>query len=206
MRLEAFERGGILPQLTDLGRFLQQGPPTSRLMRCTKRRRADRRRALPAYAHSAQNPALPTPMKKYDYRSSNAFVEVIEIPPYQSGPLDGLSFAVKDNIDLAQQRTSYGRNRGATHIRLRHITRCASSNYSRQGRAVSARPSPTSLPTASTARVTSTVRRSIRLRRIAFPADHPAVQLRPSHVAWSTSPWVPIAAGRSVFGPVLNFV
>ena len=47
-------------------------------------------------------------MKKYDYRSSNAFVEVIEIPPYQSGPLDGLSFAVKDNIDLAQQRTSYG--------------------------------------------------------------------------------------------------
>lgn len=47
-------------------------------------------------------------MKTYDFRSSNAFVELVEIPPYQGGSLDGLSFAVKDNIDLASRHTSYG--------------------------------------------------------------------------------------------------
>jgi len=47
-------------------------------------------------------------MKKYDFQSSCAFVERLEIQPYTSGPLDGLSFAVKDNIDLRNQLTSYG--------------------------------------------------------------------------------------------------
>ncbi|MBK1714354.1 amidase family protein [Rubrivivax gelatinosus] len=47
-------------------------------------------------------------MKTYDFQSSNAFVELFEIPPYQSGSLDGLSFAVKDNIDIRDRLTSYG--------------------------------------------------------------------------------------------------
>lgn len=47
-------------------------------------------------------------MKTYDFQSSNAFVELFEIPPYQSGALDGLSFAVKDNIDIRDRWTSYG--------------------------------------------------------------------------------------------------
>lgn len=47
-------------------------------------------------------------MKKYDFDSSHAFVERFEISPYAPGALDGLSFAVKDNIDLRDRRTSYG--------------------------------------------------------------------------------------------------
>lgn len=47
-------------------------------------------------------------MKTYDFQSSNAFVELFEIPPYRSGALDGLSFAVKDNIDIRDRLTSYG--------------------------------------------------------------------------------------------------
>lgn len=47
-------------------------------------------------------------MKTYDFQSSNAFVELFEIPPYRSGALDGLSFAVKDNIDIRDRSTSYG--------------------------------------------------------------------------------------------------
>ena len=47
-------------------------------------------------------------MKTYDFASSNAFVERCDIAPYASGVLDGLAFAVKDNIDLRDRRTSYG--------------------------------------------------------------------------------------------------
>lgn len=47
-------------------------------------------------------------MKTYDFDSSNAFVERCEIAPYASGELSGLSFAVKDNIDLRDRLTSYG--------------------------------------------------------------------------------------------------
>ncbi|BAL94046.1 amidase family protein [Rubrivivax gelatinosus] len=47
-------------------------------------------------------------MKTYDFQSSNAFVELFEIPPYRSGALEGLSFAVKDNIDIRDRSTSYG--------------------------------------------------------------------------------------------------
>jgi amidase len=47
-------------------------------------------------------------MKMYDFVSSNAFVERCEIAPYGPGALDGLCFAVKDNIDLCDRRTSYG--------------------------------------------------------------------------------------------------
>ncbi|MGL4602982.1 MAG: amidase family protein [Iodobacter sp.] len=47
-------------------------------------------------------------MKKYTFESSNAFVEVFDIQPSQSGPLSGLNFAVKDNIDIAGFKTSYG--------------------------------------------------------------------------------------------------
>ncbi len=47
-------------------------------------------------------------MKTYDFQSSNAFVELFEIAPYASGALDGLCFAVKDNIDIRDRFTSYG--------------------------------------------------------------------------------------------------
>ena len=48
------------------------------------------------------------PEKQYSLEDSGAFVEAFVLEPYRSGPLDGLSFAVKDNIDLAGKRTSYG--------------------------------------------------------------------------------------------------
>lgn len=40
--------------------------------------------------------------------SSGSLVERLDIPPLRSGALDGLRFTVKDNIDLAGHRTSYG--------------------------------------------------------------------------------------------------
>lgn len=43
-----------------------------------------------------------------DTQSSKAFVEEFTVKPYKSGCLDGLSFAVKDNINLKDHRTSYG--------------------------------------------------------------------------------------------------
>jgi amidase len=39
---------------------------------------------------------------------SNAFVETFDIAPTRSGPLDGLSFAVKDLIDVAGWKTGCG--------------------------------------------------------------------------------------------------
>ncbi|MBK1686670.1 amidase family protein [Rubrivivax gelatinosus] len=47
-------------------------------------------------------------MKTYDFQTSSAFVEIFDIAPYRSGVLDGLSFAVKDNIDIRGRFTSYG--------------------------------------------------------------------------------------------------
>ena len=47
-------------------------------------------------------------MDKYNFESSNAFIEIFNIPAIKSGPLDGLTFAVKDNIDIAGFKTSYG--------------------------------------------------------------------------------------------------
>lgn len=46
--------------------------------------------------------------KAYSVKDSRAFVEAFTRTPYGSGPLDGMTFAVKDNIDLAGTRTSYG--------------------------------------------------------------------------------------------------
>ena len=40
--------------------------------------------------------------------SFGALVEHLNIPPLKNGPLDGMRFTVKDNIDLAGHRTSYG--------------------------------------------------------------------------------------------------
>lgn len=48
------------------------------------------------------------PMENSSFDEAGAFVEAFIIQPYQDGPLDGLKFAVKDNIDLAGRRTSYG--------------------------------------------------------------------------------------------------
>ncbi|MEW9804408.1 amidase family protein [Mesorhizobium sp. ZMM04-5] len=39
---------------------------------------------------------------------SGALIEQLDLAPYRQGPLDGLCFTVKDNIDLAGYKTSYG--------------------------------------------------------------------------------------------------
>lgn len=44
----------------------------------------------------------------YDFSSSGAFVETFTLEPYSKGSLDELTFAVKDNIDIAGHKTSYG--------------------------------------------------------------------------------------------------
>lgn len=43
-----------------------------------------------------------------DIEASGAFVETLLLSPFQSGDLDGLSFTVKDNIDLGGYKTSFG--------------------------------------------------------------------------------------------------
>ena len=43
---------------------------------------------------------------KYTLSSSGAFVDVFKLTPSQSGELDNLSFAVKDNIDIQGYKTS----------------------------------------------------------------------------------------------------
>jgi len=40
--------------------------------------------------------------------SSRAFVNTLNLRPTRRGPLDGLTFTVKDNIDIAGHRTSFG--------------------------------------------------------------------------------------------------
>lgn len=47
-------------------------------------------------------------MPSYDFKSSKAFVNVFDIKPYQSGKLSGLTFAVKDVIDVAEYVTGFG--------------------------------------------------------------------------------------------------
>lgn len=44
----------------------------------------------------------------YTFTSSGAFVERFSLKPYKNGHLDGLTFAVKDNIDIEGYKTSYG--------------------------------------------------------------------------------------------------
>ncbi|CAM2942064.1 hypothetical protein VIMY103929_11365 [Vibrio mytili] len=39
----------------------------------------------------------------YNFLSSGAFVETFTIEPYSSGSLNGLKFAIKDNIDIAPE-------------------------------------------------------------------------------------------------------
>lgn len=41
-------------------------------------------------------------------KASGAFVEVLDLEPFGTGTLDGLTFTVKDNIDVAGHRTSFG--------------------------------------------------------------------------------------------------
>jgi len=40
--------------------------------------------------------------------ASGAFVETLSIPPFREGSLSGLTFTVKDNIDIAAHKTSFG--------------------------------------------------------------------------------------------------
>jgi len=40
--------------------------------------------------------------------ASGAFVETLQLRPFQTGALDGLTFTVKDNIDIGGFRTSFG--------------------------------------------------------------------------------------------------
>lgn len=44
----------------------------------------------------------------YSFESSGAFVSTFNVDAYNSGPLNNLTFAVKDNIDVAGHKTSYG--------------------------------------------------------------------------------------------------
>jgi amidase len=55
-------------------------------------------------------------MRTYDFQTSNAFAERFEIAPYASGALDGLCFAVKDNIDVRDRFTSYGINPAEIYV------------------------------------------------------------------------------------------
>jgi amidase len=47
----------------------------------------------------------------YSIEESGAFVHTFELPPTGSGILEGLTFAVKDLIDLAGQKTGCGNPR-----------------------------------------------------------------------------------------------
>lgn len=49
-----------------------------------------------------------TDQNTYSVTSSAAFVEIFALSPYRNGLLDGLTFAVKDNIDIGGYKTSYG--------------------------------------------------------------------------------------------------
>ena len=91
--------------------------------------------------------------------------------PTASGSLDGLTFAVKDLIDVAgtrdrrrQSRLAEGAMPGGDD-RRRRWQRCL-----RPAPRWSARPSPTNSPSASKASTRITARRSIRPARIGFPA------------------------------------
>jgi len=46
--------------------------------------------------------------KAYTFESSKAFMEVFDMPPYQEGALLGLTFAVKDIIDVKGYTNSFG--------------------------------------------------------------------------------------------------
>src|SRR6188768_3826585 len=47
-------------------------------------------------------------MKNFSFVESGAFIEQFTLPPTRTGPLDGLTFAVKDLIDVAGHRTGCG--------------------------------------------------------------------------------------------------
>ena len=47
-------------------------------------------------------------MTAYDTKTSKAFMSEFKLPPYQSGTLDGLTFAVKDIIDIKDHLTGGG--------------------------------------------------------------------------------------------------
>ena len=51
------------------------------------------------------------PDKHYGIEESKAFVATFDIVPKSSGPLSGLRFAVKDIIDIAGYKTSFGHPR-----------------------------------------------------------------------------------------------
>src|SRR4051812_26968820 len=50
----------------------------------------------------------PFRMPQITFDQSGAFIERFTLPATRSGPLDGLSFAVKDIIDVAGHRTGFG--------------------------------------------------------------------------------------------------
>ena len=47
-------------------------------------------------------------LDQLDIDTSGAFVEALSLAPYRDGVLNGLTFTVKDNIDVAGSRTSFG--------------------------------------------------------------------------------------------------
>lgn len=51
---------------------------------------------------------MPAPKKSYSMAESGAFVEELRLEATGSGPLDGLTFAAKDLIDIEGQVTGCG--------------------------------------------------------------------------------------------------
>lgn len=46
--------------------------------------------------------------KRFTIAASKAFVEAFSLEPFRAGALDGLTFTVKDNIDIGGRKTSFG--------------------------------------------------------------------------------------------------
>lgn len=82
--------------------------------------------------------------EKYTVEQSGAFVDTFEIAPTAEGPLSGLTFAVKDLIDIGGQKTGCGNPSCAIRIRRREEMPPASINCSVPAADSSAKPFPTS--------------------------------------------------------------
>jgi len=68
-------------------------------------------------------------MNQFDKTNiSDPFVSKNTIAPYSPGELNGLSFAIKDNIDVANEITGMGAQAGLTLTLNRLLTLFASSS------------------------------------------------------------------------------
>ncbi len=118
-----------------------------------------------------------------------------------TGPLAGLTAAVKDMYDIAGSRTGAGNPAWlATHAPAQ-TTRPRSRRFSPPARPSSARPSATNCSSASPASMPITGRRPICARRAAFPAARRAARRRRRRRAPATSRSAATPAARSASPP-----